>query len=57
MLGESVPFSADWVDIEIETTTFTVQETPLQELHTVLSEAQDQPVGGTLNPIVRSHIQ
>ena len=57
MLGESVPFRADWVDIEMLITELDAQETPLQELHTVLSDAQDQPVGGTVNPIVRLHIQ
>ena len=33
-----------------------VQVTPLQVLHIVLSDAHDQPVGGTVNPCVMKHI-
>ena len=55
--GEMVPCKVACVVTEILTTFELEQVTPLQVLQIVLSDAHDQPVGGTVNPCVILHIE
>ena len=50
--GEIVPCNVVCVVTKILTTFELKQVMPLQVLHIVLSDAHDQPVGGTVNPCV-----